>query len=68
MKIKVYEPVCSTKNGKSWFTVNGAICEDRDEAIRRANRHTSVKDGNGKIERVDEHEVDEHEWNNPRIY
>lgn len=68
MKITVYQPVCSAKGDKKWFTVNGAISPDREEAIRLANNHACFKYGIGKIERIDEYQVDEYDWYNPKTY
>lgn len=67
-KITLYEPVCSSKSEKSWFTVNGAIDPDRDRAISKAMKHAGVRDGAGKVERVDEHQVDEDEYYKPSRY
>lgn len=68
-KITVYNPVCSDNSSKCWFTVNGAISEDRDEAIRKAMSHVAFREGNGgKIERVDESQVWDEEFYKPNNY
>ena len=37
------------------FTVNGSTCDNRNEAIRRASRHVSIRDKRATIIRVDEY-------------
>jgi len=56
MKI-LYEPVL--REGLRFFTVNGAISENRDEAIRLASNHSSVKSEKAKIVRINEIECDD---------
>lgn len=48
----IYTPVLESKSG--WFEVNGANSINKETAISRANRHSSVKDGSAKIARIDE--------------
>jgi hypothetical protein len=55
--ITVYEPICSSEGNDCWFKVNGSIDADRDNAIRKAQRHSAFRDGKAKVERVEEHIV-----------
>lgn len=68
MKIKIYTAVCSSESYECWFTVNGGSSPDRDEAIRIANGHSCLKNGKGKIERIDIVEVDEEDWYSKKSY
>jgi len=63
MKITVYEPVLGPKEGNGdWYTVNGAISENRDAAISAASKHSGIKSGKDEIKRVDEIEVEADAW------
>lgn len=68
MKIKIYQAVCSNPQEKCWWTVNGGWCDSYDEAVRIANRHVGISKLGGKIERVDEDEVDSDDFYSPRSY
>jgi len=62
MLITIYKPVCGPigDSKKGWFRVNGAIGEDRDEVIKLASQHVSIRDGECEIKRVDE--IKMHDW------
>ena len=62
-QIKIYIPVVGPKTGKgTWYTVNGAKGPDRDEAVRKASKHTGITSGQDEIKRVDEEDVWEDQW------
>lgn len=64
----LYNPVLRTKDeffkkdssDCQYFTVNGAVSEDRDEAISIASKHVSIRDGRAEIVRVDENKIFEY--------
>ncbi len=55
MKDICYEPVLREIKTDEYFTVNGSCCLDKNEALRRASKHVSIRDKTAEIVRVDEH-------------
>jgi len=56
-KITVYAPVVKDGGDGTWFTVNGATCENEAEAISKARRHVAFRNKETKIVRIDTEEV-----------